>query len=125
MTRTALFAAATLLLCACPKSGDDTGEGLACSTEAIASVNVTLVDSAGVPIAGASATFTGGSFVDEPCDSTDGHGLFACGWEVAGEITIKATAGGYLPAEQTFTVAADECHVIPQSATMTLAVAAE
>lgn len=125
MTRTALFAAAALLLCACPKSGDDTGEAIACTTEAIASVNVTLVDTAGVPIASASATFTGGSFVDEPCESLDGHGLFACGWEVAGDITIKATADGFAPAEQTVTVAADECHVIPESLSITLSPAAE
>ena len=106
-------------LCACPEKGDDSGEPIACDTMAVGSVNVSVVDAAGAAIAGATVTYSGGDFVDQPCEEYGG--AYTCGWELAGEITVKAAATGFSPAEGSVTVEADVCHVIPQALTLTLA----
>lgn len=43
-----------------------------------------------------------------------------CGYEVAGEITITATAEGYEPTSVTVDVQADECHVILETVSLVL-----
>ncbi len=91
-----------------------------CTTEARASVQVTLVDSAGVDIGEADVSYSvdgGGTFTD--CEEVIAN-QWVCGWEVSGEIVVRAEAIGYVTAEQTVTVGADECHVIGQTVELTL-----
>jgi hypothetical protein len=48
--------------------------------------------------------------VEQACDAWP-DGTWACGYEVAGEITVRVVAEGWETFEQTVTVEQDECHV--------------
>lgn len=93
-----------------------------CTTDARASVQLTVVDSSGAAIAGASATYT---IEDEdwpapqPCEDMGG-GTLVCGWEVDDTFHIEVTAPGYASETLELDVFADECHVITEQVTVTL-----
>ena len=98
--------------------------GVACTEEARSSVTVSLVDDAGAAIPAEAEPVVeyavdGGAA--EPCDSIDGAS-FVCGYEVAGELTISASASGFAPASEVVEVpmTADGCHVESQSLTLAL-----
>jgi hypothetical protein len=84
-----------------------------CTTEARASVNVTVVTIDGDVISNATGTFSSAAGDSGECESI-GDGL-ACGWEVEGVITVTITADGFETVEQTVTVEKDACHVIAES----------
>lgn len=123
----ALALALTLVLplAACgDKDAEDSGGGVACTEEARSSVTVSLVDDAGAAIPAEAEPVVeyavdGGAAV--PCDSMDGAS-FVCGYEVAGELTISASASGFAPASEVVEVpmTADGCHVESQSLTLAL-----
>ncbi len=84
-----------------------------CTEEARSSITARVFDTSGIPVAEANVTYTADGWVDEPCESFDGE--YICGWEVAGEITVRVEAWGFQEAEKTVTVAEDECHVIGET----------
>ena len=108
-----LSALALAALAGCP-----TGE--VCTDIAVASVTVRLQDAAGVDLSDADVSFStdgGGTFT--PCDDAI-VGQWVCGWELAGAITVRAEAVGYVTAEETVTVEADSCHVLGEDLELTL-----
>jgi hypothetical protein len=122
LQRPALRSALTLLpllvaLAGCPpvEGKDDTGGdsgGVDCTTEARASLQLSIVDQDGQAITGASGTYSGGGFTDEPCEGGFSEdNLLVCGWEVDGEIAVTVEAAGYGTESGTWTVTSDECHV--------------
>jgi len=118
MLRPRLIALSALSLAALATTGCPTEP--ACDLMAVASLNVTLVDIDGIDITEADVSFSsdgGGTFA--PCDEAI-VGEWVCGYEVAGEITVRAESVGYTAAEQTVTIAEDECHVIGQDLQLTL-----
>ena len=82
------------------------------------SIELSLEDEAGTPVADAVVSVTNGS-VTEDC-STGSDGIYYCGGEMAGELTISMQASGFGSEELDVTVEADECHVIPESLTHTM-----
>lgn len=93
-------------------------EELDCTTIAVASVNLSVVDFDGQPVPDASASYVVDGQDPQACESVlDG---FICGWEVAGTFTVTASAPGYQEATGEVTVGADECHVIPESLELVL-----
>jgi hypothetical protein len=115
--------AALALLSACGLPG-----GPACTDEARASVQVTVVDDGGNPVPSPTVTFTSAqNAAAQPCDTFPGSGddtTFVCGFEVSGDVTVHASADpvNYAPAEKTVTVAEtdDGCHVVTQEISLTL-----
>jgi len=104
---------ALLLLTACELKDTDVG----CTTIAVWSTAVTVTDDGGEPVAGLTLEVTDGTRT-EPCEDFGG-GEYACGVEMAGELTISATGlsadhVGTAHGEATVTVGSDECHVIPE-----------
>lgn len=100
-------------------SGDSGVSAVDCSTEARSSAQVTVQDGAGADLSSvATVTYTvdGETF---PCNSYP-DGQFVCGYEVAGTLTITATADGYEDAQLDVVVEEDECHVITEMVTMTM-----
>ncbi len=93
-----------LLLSACQEP-----DPVDCTTEAIASVNVTVRDGTGERTNAATvrASIDGAEAFD--CDFM-GDGLFACGWDERGTFTVTATLDGD-EVTATATVDGDECHV--------------
>ena len=118
-----------------PETGwvDDTG-GVACTDMAAASVMVSVVDPSGVPLPGATVTYTTpGSDVPVNAECTDASCTqWVAGWEVGGDITVTASYNTETADDpccwyedsvsQTVTVpyTADGCHVMTQSLTLTL-----
>lgn len=102
------------LLTACPALDD-----VNCTTEARASVQVTVEDEAGAPIPDASLTWTGADGVPTSCENM-ADGQFVCGWEADGELTIDVTKDGFEDAQLVVTVGSDACHVITEARTVTL-----
>ena len=89
-------------LIACPETG-----ATVCDTRATVSV---FVEVEGPESATVGYTHEG---VEAACDANPGGGWF-CGYEAAGEITVRATAHGWTPTQATVTVAEDECHVVQE-----------
>ncbi len=103
-----LFALTTLSLAAC-------GTNAPCTAEARCSANVSAVDTDGAVIAAAlEYSLDGGE--REACEDLDG--VYCCGWERAGEITVYEV--GEAAALRSVNVAQDECHVVPESLTVTI-----
>ncbi len=113
MHRIPLVAAVFAALVACEP------EEVNCDLMAAASVSLTVVDEAGDVIPGATATYSDDGAAPIACDDFGQSGL-VCGYEVAGDLLIRAEAPGYEAAEQTVTVLAGECHVIGEAVTLTL-----
>lgn len=91
-------------------------ESVECTTEARASVQLTVVDASGAAIDGASATYTIESESwPQPQDCEDiGDGTLICGWEVEDLFHIEVEAPGYAAASVEIEVGGDECHVITE-----------
>jgi hypothetical protein len=86
---------------------------VACSTIAITSVNLQVLDDSGAVVPGVVATWDDGSG-PKSCDALT-ESEFACGYEVAGSLAIHVEAPGFQAFDQTVEVSADECHVQGQS----------
>ena len=97
-----------VFLLACPPADD--GQ-IACTTEARASVQLTVRDEAGGTPSGAVALYDAGDGL-VPCEDL-GSGSFVCGWEVDGPIGITVEAPGHEPADLEVDVGrtSDGCHV--------------
>ena len=99
---------------------------IACTTEAVASVSVTVLDEAGQRVQDARVTFTRDGGAEEQADcvpSTTGSGCsgWVAGWEQPGDFVIKATsADGTRQAQGQVTVDDGTCHVEGQSLQLTL-----
>ncbi|MCK6503934.1 hypothetical protein L6R53_11130 [Myxococcota bacterium] len=113
--RLLLAATAHLPLLACE-------EGIDCTTEARASVQLTVVDAAGATIPDASATYTIESESwPAPQDCEDlGGGTLVCGWEVEDTFHIEVEAPGYAARTLEVEVGGDECHVITEQVEVVL-----
>lgn len=114
-TRTlAIGLGAVMFLAGCPPIEQ------ACDTMAVASVNVTVVDEAGADVPDATVVFSVDGGADQPCD--DFGDTWACGFEIAGEITVKASAPGLMGDAKTVTIVMEDdgCHVAAQAVTLTL-----
>jgi hypothetical protein len=111
----ALAVAATALLPGCDF-------GTACTEEARASVQVTLVDDLGNFPNGVSVTMQQAGQGEEPCSDFGTDGQVVCGYEIEGEIAVRASAPGYGPAEETVVVGRtdDGCHVVTEQVTLVL-----
>jgi hypothetical protein len=107
---TLLLALATLAGCP-PLRADDTGGGVDCTTDARASIQLTVLDAAGAAVPDATATYSGGGFTDEPCEGVPG-GVLVCGWEVAGPVDVHVSAPGKQDHDETIVVESDVCHVL-------------
>ncbi|OGQ20731.1 MAG: hypothetical protein A2138_23080 [Deltaproteobacteria bacterium RBG_16_71_12] len=96
--------------------------GTACTEEARASVQVTLLDDLGNFPNGVSVTMQQQGQDEEPCSDFGTGGQVVCGYEVEGEITVRASAPGYGPAEETVVVGRtdDGCHVVTEQVTLVL-----
>ena len=103
---------------ACKDKAGDSGGDISCDTSASASVNVVVTDTLAAPLTGASVTWAleGG----EPALCEAFGTQFACGWEVAGTLTITASAPGYLSQSQDVVVEQGQCHVESQNLTLRL-----
>lgn len=97
--------------------------GVGCDDMAVSSVTLDVENEAGERISGSTATYSVDGGDPVACEALGGNGDFVCGWEVAGDLTITASAPGYEDASQTVTVEADECHVVTEHLTLTLAAA--
>ncbi len=92
----------------------------ACTTIAVYSTTIALVDEAGAPIAGATLQYTvDGEEPPLPCEELD-TASYACGVETEGHFVITASAEGYEDASAEVDVAGDECHPIPEALTLTM-----
>jgi hypothetical protein len=104
-----------LALVACDKDTDtDTGGEVGCTTESRASVTVTVTDAEGAEISDATLTYSVDGSAAQPCEGT------ICGEEIAGELTITASARGYSDASEIVTVEGDICHVTTEELTLAL-----
>ncbi len=103
-----------LVLTACgfaPSSG--------CTTEARPSVSVKVVDAQGAPVPDATLTFSNGALVQDCVNMM--NGLYVCGYEEDGPITVTATKGADTNMQGvTVMQSPDGCHVEGQSITITL-----
>lgn len=109
LTALPLGATVLALLPGCELAGP-----IACTEEARASVQVTVEDDLGNFPNGVSVTLQPAGEDEVPCsDFGSTTGEVVCGYEVEGEITVRATAPGYGPDEETVTVGRtdDGCHV--------------
>ncbi|MBX2796855.1 MAG: hypothetical protein KTR31_04275 [Myxococcales bacterium] len=100
-----VFLASCALLAGCTEPVD-------CTTEAVTSVRVDVVDVDGERVRQSEATYSVDGGEPMPCEELV-EGAFECGVEVEGDFTITATARGYIDAVTEVTVESDECHVIP------------
>jgi hypothetical protein len=83
-----------------------------CDTMAAVSVTAEVVDADGQAVA-AEVFYDDGSG-EQPCEDW-GDGSYACGYEIPGELVIRAQAEGYVDASEEVFIDSDECHVIGQS----------
>jgi hypothetical protein len=111
-----------LMMCVIPVLALGCDDGLVtCTTDLRYSVSVTVEDEAGDAVTGATVEYSADGGAETACEEWS-NGEYACGEEVEGEITVTATADGFGTDEATVTVEADECHVIGQAVTLTLAI---
>jgi hypothetical protein len=96
-----------LSLCACFERQYD------CDDMAALSVEVTVESSDGEPMQDLEVRYTGpGDAEPRPCE--DSGSTWLCGWEVAGEILIEASATCHGAVSETVVVSENECHVEQQ-----------
>lgn len=93
-------------------------EEIACTDLLAWSVTIDLQDADGNPVEDAEVTYSADGAAAEPCENGT-NGEYYCGPEIAGPLTIVAGKDG-LSATMDFDIDADECHVIGESATLTL-----
>ena len=99
---------ALLALCACEELPDTVD----CTAEARVSVSVEVVDAEGADVA--AEVFYEADDGEQPCESW-GDGSYACGFEVAGELLIRAQAEGYQEASEAVTVESDDLELAEQA----------
>jgi hypothetical protein len=102
-----LLLLAPLFLTACP------APQVACTTIAITSVNLQVVDESGAPVSGVVATYDRGEG-PTACGSLSDTQFF-CGMEESGSFVIHVEAPGFSSFDTTVEVGADECHVIGET----------
>jgi len=91
-----------------------------CTNEAVISVRVWPVDAAGDPIPEPEVAWRQvGDASWQPCEDWS-DGSHACGFEVAGELEVRADGWGFDALTQPVTVTEDECHPITEDLTLTL-----
>ena len=83
-----------------------------CTDDLKTSVLLSLESDQGGAIEGAAISVTDGA-ITEDCPALEA-GLYGCGQELAGELTISMAAYGFEPEELDVSVEEDECHVISQ-----------
>lgn len=123
--KTLILSAATLGLVAC------TDHEVACDLSASASVSIIVTDTAGLPLAPTTLTYTvdGGEELAADCINDDCSEAVAA-WEVAGEFVITATYTGPVEdddccwhddqVQETVIIEQGECHVVGQTLTLVL-----
>lgn len=89
-----------------------------CTDDIKTSVLLSLEGDDGGEVEGAAVSVTDG-VITEDCQEL-GDGLYGCGEELAGELTISMAADGFEPEELDVSIEEDECHVIPQEITHAL-----
>ncbi len=94
-------------------------DGIVCTTIAVYSTTVTVVDDAGAPIDDAALVYTVDGGGEVPCEVMGG-GQYACGIEQSGAFVITGSAEGYDEESMSVEVGADECHPIAETVTLTL-----
>ena len=121
----ALLASLPLFVPACDVGGTD------CTTQAVASVSITLQDAEGNPVSASEITYTvdGGAEQSAECMDDDCTTAVA-GWEVAGDFVITAIYDEPHPTDECcwyydsataeVSVAEGECHVDGQTLALTL-----
>jgi hypothetical protein len=118
LTLTSLLAAAITAMTAGCGGGN---QGVACTEEARSSVTVTVKDAAGAAVTDATVKYTVDGGEERACDAPfAGSTDYVCGYEVDGKFEITATRGAET-GTASVTVTSDECHVIGQKVTITLA----
>ncbi len=123
MLKSLLVATAVALALLACLPGCELAGPVACTEEARASVQVTLEDDLGAFPNGVSVTMQPAGQDEVPCsDFGNTTGEVVCGYEIEGDITVRATAPGHGPAEQTVTVGRtdDGCHVVTERVTLVL-----
>ncbi len=87
-------------------------QGVVCTDVVMPSVivNVSSGSDAAVPLTGVAVDYAVGAEPAAACDSV-AVGVWQCGQERAGDVTLHVSADGHVPATRTVTVGADECHV--------------
>jgi len=111
--------AALLATLALTLTGCTAADGQDCTSMAAVSVSVTVVDPDGASVPDATVTFIRENSAEaEPCESISG--VYLCGYEVSGTLTIHAEADDFQSAETQVTVTEDECHVQGESIELVL-----
>lgn len=104
-------------LAACTAEGEPAPEPnpVDCTDDERASVVLTVEETGGSPIAGASVAYLlDGDEPAVPCEAGDTDGAYVCGYEVEGELTLLVAADGFVGSAQQVTVAHDGCHVVTE-----------
>ena len=121
------FLVAIPCLVACSAKGDSAASGSAttettvedCSLDVRTSVLVDVRAASGEDLSSvATVTYTVDGTESECAELFDGG--FGCGAELVGDFLLRASADGYEDAQDSVTVAADECHVITESVSLVL-----
>jgi len=92
----------------------------ACDLMAVSSVTVDLVAEDGGDLSGATVSYSVDGGAPVACDSFGTS--WACGYEQAGVLTIRAEAGGYQAIGLDVTVSEGECHVETEQVALTMMV---
>ncbi|MDP2307335.1 MAG: hypothetical protein Q8P18_15015 [Pseudomonadota bacterium] len=92
----------------------DHNNDTACTRVAMVSVTVNVTDAAGAPFTAADVTYTAEDGSSDRCDSYS-DGVYLCGYEIAGEMTITVEVGGDTVSMDTVLIDADACHVIGET----------
>jgi len=104
-----------------PMAGcSDVADGKACTTEARASLTVTVMGPAG-RICDADVVAQSGNETTTLMALGGPECTYAGPWEKAGTFTVTASKAGFQPATTTVTVTQGECHVEGKAITLTLA----
>lgn len=93
-------------------------EPVACTDHLAYAVTIDLEDADGEPVTDATVTYAVDGGSPEACESFQ-DGTYVCGPEVEGAIRVVAERDG-LEASMDFDIAADQCHVIGEAATLVL-----
>ena len=100
------------------------GDSVVCTAEVRAGVAISVMDSQGNPLAGATVSFTINGIAQAPiqCNEQTNGVAKPCqiGHETPGQYAILVELAGYSSASATVNVTQDVCHVITQSLTVTL-----
>jgi hypothetical protein len=117
-----LASLASLVVVGCGVLAGCLPEPIACTQEARASVQVTVVDENGAVIPDATVVMQAAGRAEEPCESFGDASVFVCGFEISGPIAVRAEAPGRTPVERTVVVGETEdgCHVVTEQITIEL-----